>query len=213
MTNRSIALPSDLSYEAATIADASIVVKARLIEAADTMAHLDVGRLKPAAIRTFWPQAPGDTIGGHDVGYGINGHRVQYRPSAAAISRAEEVSYAWMLDFVEDDERRVILGKWAMCLAAPHLAGSFREFCKKTGRVRRTAERRIDQQTQAIAAAILRKAQSLQAPNWSRVSPLLPNQGKSFDKLATVTNWMAPGAKPTHRTDLLEPLPDIPGTI
>ena len=203
MTNRSTALRSELSIEAAAIADASIVVKARLIEAADTMAHVDVGRLKPAAVRTFWPQAPGETIGGHDVGYGINGQRVQYRPSAAAISRAEEVSYGWMLDFVGDDERRVILGKWAMCLAAPHLAGSFREFCKKTGRVRRTAERRIDQQTQAIAAAILRKAQSLQAPNWSRVSPLLPNQGRAFDKLATVTHWMAPDAKPQHHPETI----------
>ncbi len=187
----------DLNLHAAAVADASIIVKARIVEAADTIAHLDVSGLRPAKVKSLWPVTVKDTIGGHDPSYGMDDTRVRYRPSSAAISRAEEVSYGWMLTYVKDDERRIILGKWAICLAAPRIGGSFRTFCKETGRVRRTAERRIDQQIRDIAAEILKNGQSLHAPNWSRVSPLMPNQGSDFHTMATPTSWMADGARPT----------------
>lgn len=184
-------MQSDLSIHAAEVADASLIVKARIVEAADTFAHMDVRGLSPATLRTFWPASPPDS-----QGYGYNEVKVRYRPSASAISRAEEVTYRWMTELVEDDERRVVLGMWAMCLAWPRMVGSFRQFCAKTGRVRRTAERRIDQQISAIAGSLIKNAQSLQHPNWSRVSPLLPNQGSDFAMVATPTHWMADGAKP-----------------
>lgn len=204
--NRSSALQFDLSLHAAAVADASILVKARIVEAADTIAHLDVGGLRPARVKSLWPVTVKNAIGGHDPSYGMDDARAPYIPPSSAISRAEEVSYGWMLQFVHDDERRIILGKWAMCLAVPGIFGSFRTFCKETGRVRRTAERRIDQQINAIAAAILKNAQSLQAPNWSRVSPLMPNQGRDFDMVATSTHWMQADAKPQHRPEMLDPL-------
>ncbi len=189
--NQSTALLYDLSEDMAELSDLSVVVKGRILEAADTIAHMDIGGLAPARMKSYWPAVTPDPHA-----YGYNDFIVPYRPSSAAISRAEEVSYGWMLKYVHDDERRIILGKWAMCLAVPRVAGSFREFCKKTGRVRRTAERRIDAQIIEISAGIRKNAQSLQAPNWFRVSPMMPKQGSDLDKMATVTHWMADGAKP-----------------
>lgn len=191
-------MPSEkLTYEEqAALADLIIIVKARFIEAADTIAHLDVGRLRPSKERSLWPSFPGETVGGHHVGYGTNGQRVRHVPSSQAISRAEEVLYGWLLDHLETDEERILVGRWAACLAAPKIAGSFRQFCKKTGRSRSTAERRVNLALERVALAILKNAQSLQAPSWSRVVPMMPNQRSDLGKMATVTSWMAPGAKP-----------------
>ncbi|MFU0507388.1 hypothetical protein [Pseudaminobacter sp. NGMCC 1.201702] len=196
-----------LSYEEqAALADLIMIVKARFIEAADTMVHLDVGQVRPAKVRSLWPAFQTDNIGGHHPGYGINGSRVTYRPSSQAISRAEEVLYRWLLDFVETDEDRVLLGKWSICMAAPRVGGSFRKFCKKTGRSRSTAERRVDRAFKAVADAILKNAQSLQGPNWSRVMPMMPNQRMDFGKMASITRWMAPDAKPQHIPEMLDVL-------
>lgn len=191
-------MPSEkLTYEEqAALADLIIVVKARFIEAADTMAHIDVGQLRPSKERSLWPSFPGETVGGHHVGYGNNGQRVRYSPSSKAISRAEEVMYCWLLDYLETDEERILLGRWAICMAAPRLAGSFRQFCKKTGRSRSTAERRVNLALERVALAILKNAKSLQAPSWARVMPMMPNQGSDLAKMATVTSWMTEGARP-----------------
>ncbi|QRY69187.1 hypothetical protein JVX98_13280 [Ensifer sp. PDNC004] len=161
--------------EMARIADAVMIVRARFIEAADTMAHLDVRNLRPAAVRSFWPTIQDETVGGHAAGYDINGNRVRYTPSSAAISRAEEVMYGWLLDHVQDDERRILLGKWSMCMASPKQAGSFRQFCQKTGRSRSTAERRLNNEFQNVSSALIKNAKSLHEPNWSRVVPMVPN--------------------------------------
>jgi hypothetical protein len=206
--NRSNALQYDYT-EAAALADLITIVKARFIEAADTIAHMDVRQLRPAKVRSLWPALQVETIGvgGHHPGYGINGNHVPYRPSSKAISRAEEVMYGWLIDYAGDDETRILLGNWSMCMAAPRLAGSFRQFCKKTGRSRSTAERRLDVAFERVARQILKNAQSLQGPSWSRVVPMMPNQRIDLDTLATVTHWMAEDAKPTHRADMLEPMP------
>lgn len=200
MTNRSIALPSktvDYEYEAA-LADLITIVKARFIEAADTIAHMDVGQLRPAKAKSLWPlvQVEQYGVGGHHPGYGINGNHVPYRPTSAAISRAEEVMYDWLLRHVQDDDCRMLLGRWANCQATPHRAGSFRAFCKKNGISRSTAERHVDKALKGVAAAILKTAKSLHGPNWSRVMPMMPNQRIDLDKMATVTSWMAEGARP-----------------
>ncbi|GAA2867311.1 hypothetical protein GGQ99_001310 [Aminobacter niigataensis] len=203
--SQSSALQFDYSEKAA-IADLITIVRARFIEAADTMAHMDVRNLRPAAVRSLWPAVQVEAIGGHHPGYSINGNHVPYRPSSKAISRAEEVMYGWLLDYVDGDENRILVGKWSMCLAAPRVAGSFRHFCKKSGRSRSTAERRLNDAFEHVARLILKNAQSLQAPNWSRVVPMMPNQGSDLHIVATGTHWMADGAKPTIRPDLLEPV-------
>ena len=43
----------DLSHHAAEIADLSLIVRARFIEAADTMVHLDVRGVRPDRMRTL----------------------------------------------------------------------------------------------------------------------------------------------------------------
>ncbi|ENN87837.1 hypothetical protein RHSP_47988 [Rhizobium freirei PRF 81] len=126
----------DLSQQAAEIADLSLVVRGRFVEAADTMVHLDVRGVRPDRMRTLWPEVLPEPMDHADI-------RVRYRPSAAAISRAEEVLQDWLRIHVRDEERRILLSRWSVCLAAPYVAGSFRDFCARTGRVRRTAERRI----------------------------------------------------------------------
>lgn len=184
----------DLSERAALIADMSLVVRARFVEAADTLAHMQVRGTRPAETSGVWPAVP--TVVDQD-------YRAPYRPNPAAISRMEEVMQRWLLDFVMDQEHRVLLGRWSASLAVPRIVGSFRAWCKKTGRVRRTAERRVDAAFQAIAAALLQNAQSLQHPSWQRVSPLLPEWGRDIDMVAErvaeqrETYWRADDAKPT----------------
>lgn len=163
----------ELSEEAAIIADTTIIVRARFVEAADTMAHIDVRGIKPAVLKAFWPE--------HSKEY--NEIRLRYRPDAATISRAEEVMYDWLLKWVRDDERRILLGKWSMSLAAPHISGSFRDFCRTTGRIRRTAERRLHGEIQHVSNELLKTAQSLHEPDWSRVSPMMPNTATDLYKM------------------------------
>jgi hypothetical protein len=178
------------------VADLVTIVKARFIEAADTVAYMDVAQLRPSAVRSLWPAYQTENVGGHHPGYGINGNYVPYRPSSKAISRAEEVMYGWLLDYIEDDDCRRLIGRWSACQATPGRAGSFRSFCKKIGLSRSTADRRVDRAFKAVAAAILKNAQSLQGPNWSRVMPMMPNSRIDLGKMATVTAWMADGARP-----------------
>jgi hypothetical protein len=180
----------DLTEAAATVADASMIVRARFVEAADTMLHIDVSGIAPARLKAFWPE--------HIQDY--NEIKIKYRPSSEAISRAEEVMYGWMLEYVKDDERRILLSRWSLCLAAPHIAGSFRDFCKQTRRVRRTAERHLFQDFSRIADGQIKIAQSLQEPNWNRVSPMMPNSATDLDKvrLPPVTYDLHEGMKPDY---------------
>ena len=195
--------PFAYAYEAA-LADLITIVKARFIEAADTIANMDVGQLRPSKARSLWPAYQTESVGGHHPGYGINGNHVPYRPSSRAISRAEEVMYGWLLDYVDNDEGRRLLGQWAACQATPKRAGPFRGFCKKIGLSRSTADRRVDRAFKAVAAAILKNAQSLHGPNWSRVMPMMPNSRIEVGKMGTITRWMAEGAKPAHHPEMLE---------
>ena len=184
----------DLSERAAEIADLSLIVRARFVEAADTMIHLDVRGVRPDQVRTLWPDVLPEPTDHADI-------RIRYRPNAAAISRAEEVLQDWLLKHVRDEERRILLSRWSVCLAAPNIAGSFRDFCGKTGRVRRTAERRIQSEFQNVANALLAISPSLQEPDWSRISPMMPNSGGSLERVKTPpvkheTHWLSEDAKP-----------------
>jgi hypothetical protein len=80
MNQNSALLFEDLTESAAQIADASLIVRARFVGAADTLPHVNVRGLWPAALKAFWPE--------HALDY--KEVRLRYRPSASAISRAEE---------------------------------------------------------------------------------------------------------------------------
>ncbi|MGY5805381.1 DUF6362 family protein [Rhizobium sp. LEGMi12c] len=184
----------DLSQRAAEIADLSLIIRARFIEAADTMVHLDVRGVRPDRMRTLWPEVLPESTDHADI-------RIRYRPSAAAISRAEEVLQEWLRVHVGDEERRILLSRWSICLAAPHIAGSFRDFCARTGRVRRTAERRIQSEFQKLAGMLFAASPMLQEPDWSRISPMMPNAPGGFDRVKPKaptheTHWLPDDARP-----------------
>ncbi|TXH83269.1 MAG: hypothetical protein E6Q77_04735 [Rhizobium sp.] len=184
----------DLSSHAADVADLSLIVRGRFVEAADTMVHLDVRGIRPDRMRTLWPEVLPEPTDHADI-------RVRYRPNAAAISRAEEVLQEWLRVHVRDAERRILLSRWSVCLAAPHVAGSFRDFCARTGRVRRTAERRIQGEFQNLANILLTSSPLLQEPDWSRISPMMPNSPGGIERVKPPAprhenHWLPDEAKP-----------------
>jgi len=184
----------DLSRRAAEIADLSLIIRARFVEAADTMVHLDVRGVRPDRMRTLWPEVLPEPMDHADI-------RIRYRPSAAAISRAEEVLQEWLRVHVGDEERRILLSRWSVCLAAPYIAGSFRDFCARTGRVRRTAERRIQSEFQTLASVLLAASPMLQEPDWSRISPMMSNASGGLDRVKPKvpereTHWLPDDARP-----------------
>lgn len=189
----------DLTAEAALVADTSLLVRARFVEAADTMAHVSVRGTRPSETSSFWPAYTPEMI---DPDRGP-----RYRPSSAAISRADEVMQDWLLDFLPDQEHRILTARWAACLAVPQMAGSFRSFCRKSGRNRTTAERRIDVAFQGIARKFLNSSRLLRDPDWSRVMPMLPEWGSEIDMVAErvterMTYWRAEDAVPVHRPEV-----------
>jgi len=184
----------DLSRRAAEIADLSLIIRARFVEAADTMVHLDVRGIRPDRMRTLWPEVLPESKDHADI-------RIRYRPSAVAISRAEEVLQEWLRVHVGDEERRILLSQWSICLAAPYIAGSFRDFCARTGRVRRTAERRIQSEFQTLAAVLLAASPMLQEPDWSRIAPMMPNAPGGLDRVKPKApkhenHWLSDDARP-----------------
>lgn len=192
--HRPVSQFDDLSRRAAEIADLSLLVRARFIEAADTMVHLDVRGVRPDRIRTLWPDVLPESTDHADI-------RVRYRPSAAAISRAEEVLQDWLRVHVRDEERRILLSRWSACLAAPYVVGSFRDFCARTGRVRRTAERRIQNEFHNVASALFATSPVLQEPDWSRISPMMPNSASGAERVKSPvkkheTHWLPDDARP-----------------
>ncbi|NLR96633.1 hypothetical protein HGP17_07280 [Rhizobium sp. P38BS-XIX] len=183
-----------LSHRAAQVADLSLLVRARFVEAADTMVHLDVRGVRPDRMRTLWPDTLPEPTDQADI-------RVRYRPSAAAISRAEEVLQEWLRLHVKCEEHRILLSRWSVCLAAPRVAGSFRDFCGRTGRVRRTAERRIKSEFQNLAGVLLAISPSPQEPDWSRISSMMPNSASSLERTKPQTPkhekyWLPEDARP-----------------
>ncbi|WP_267550062.1 DUF6362 family protein [Rhizobium rhizogenes] len=184
----------DLSHREAEIADLSLLVRARFIEAADTMVHLDVRGVRPDRMRTLWPEVLPEALEHSEV-------RVRYRPSAAAISRAEEVLQEWLRTRVRDEERRILLSRWSVCLAAPYIAGSFRDFCTRTGRVRRTAERHIQSEFRNVAGVLLATSPLLQEPDWARISPMMPHSPGGSERMKPPltkheTHWLPDDARP-----------------
>jgi hypothetical protein len=190
---------NDLSADAALIADASLIVRARFVEAADSFAHVSVRGVAPSTASGFWPAMTSDQVDGE--------YRERYRPSSAAISRMEEVMQGWLLDHVAEIEHRILIVRWSACLAVPRMVGSFRSFCKKTGRNRTTAERRMDVAFSSVASRLLKGVRLLHEPDWSRVMPMLPDWGTDIDMVAErvaerVYFSRSDDAKPTDQPEI-----------
>ena len=165
-----------------------IIVRGRLVEAADTFKHLYVSGLKPKSTGSFWPEIAPE----------YKEVEARYRPDAAAISRAEEVYHRWMLTLIPVDARRIVLGQWAACMVGASKFGSFRNFCNKTQPNRRTPQRWVDDEIQRIAEHFLKIPQSLHEPEWGRVSPMLRLSDSDLDTLRRRSFERSEDAVPGH---------------
>lgn len=196
----------DISEDAALIADMMIVVKARFVEAIDTDEQVSTRLECPPAVRSLWPAT--QSIGSeNDPVPNI------WRPSALAISRSHEVMHGWLIDFVPDLEHRRLILAWSASMARPKKYGSFARWCKKSGRVRRTADRRLLSALSIVAALIHKNGKSLLAPDWNRVSTLAQVSGMelgkvreraseaSFESRNGIGSWRAVDAVPTNDPD------------
>lgn len=196
----------DISEDAAVIADMMIVVKARFVEAIDTDAHVSSRLTRPPAVVSCWPATASD---GSDNDPIPN----VWRPSAVAISRSDEVMHGWLIDFIPDLEHRKLILAWSASMANPRLYGSFARWCKNSGRVRRTADRRLLTAFSIVAALIRKNGKSLQAPDWNRVSTLAAVSGMaggkigesasnaSFEPQDGIGSWRAADAVPANDPD------------
>ena len=185
--NHRHAFYSDLNLDAVKFSEACLIVRARIVEAAETMTYIQVKGAYPAKLKAFWPTYQ----------YEDNTEPPQYRytPDAAAISRADEVFYDWF-SLVPDDARPKLCS-YAFCQATPKKYGSIAQYCKKNRHSRSTYDRLITKVIQALAQNLCNKSQMLHHPNWKRVMTLMPNSHIKIDMMATVTYWRAGDAKPS----------------
>lgn len=179
-----------LNLDAVQFSEACLIVRARIVEAADTMTYTYVKGVFPTRLMAFWPDYKDE--------YGIGKNRLYYRPDSKAISRAEEVFYNWFP--LLTDETRIYLCTYAFRQAVPKKFGSIGNYCKKKRISRSTFDRTVTKAIHTIAETIVKNAQLLQCPDWKRVMTVMPNSRIRIDRMATVTYWRADDAKPaiTH---------------
>ena len=179
-----------MNIDAVQFSEACLIVRARVVEAAETMTYTFVKGAFPARLKAFWPDCPDD--------YGKEKTRSYYQPDAPAISRAEEVFYHWFP--LLDDESRVTLCTYAFRQAVPKKYGSIGNYCRKKRISRSTFDRAVTKAIQGIATKIVNNSQLLHCPDWKRVMTIMPNSRIRIDKMRTVTHWRADDAKPaiTH---------------
>lgn len=176
-----------LDLDAVRFSELCLIVRARVIEAAETMTYIYVKDAYPGKLKSFWPA--------HQYDYCVETPRNYYRPDASAITRAEEVFYDWFP--LLPDEARPKLCAYAFCLAAPRKYGSIKQYCKKQNYSRSTFDRFITKVIQALAQKKCKSSKMLHLPNWKRVMTLMPNSCIKIDKIATVTYWRTDDAKPS----------------
>ena len=150
------------------------IVFARLIEAADIEWRLPPARLGPAAASGFWPDythSYADRVqwGPKRLAEEREMRAKRLHPSAAEISRWEEVSLGWVNDLIPTGDRP-LLRAYVRCIVTGR---SFSAWCKKTGLNRRTAYRRIDRGLERLAATLGKSGAFLRLPDLSRVSQFL----------------------------------------
>lgn len=182
-----------LNIEAAAFAETMLVVRARLVEAAAIMAHISVAHVFPAKMRCHWPQTLQENIGGHDPAYGKNAYKPRFQPDATALSRAEDVMTRFLPKIDQDSDRKLVSG-WATCLATPRKAGSFSQYCRQNGLVKRTAERRLNAIILALTTRLLADNRAIAAPDWRNLPALAPKQTGFQGRQKTY--WRAADARP-----------------
>ena len=185
--NQSSVFYDILNIDAVAFSEACLIVRSRIVEAADTMTNTYVKGAYPARLKAFWPDCADD--------YGKDKTRSYYQPDAKAISRAEEVFYNWFPQL--DDDSRKILCTYAFRQAAPKKHGSIGNYCRKKRLSRSTFDRHVVKAIQSLAETLLKKGQLLQCPSWSRVMTIMPNSHIKIDMMRNVTYWRDSDARPS----------------
>ncbi|MBZ9939156.1 DUF6362 family protein [Mesorhizobium sp. BR1-1-16] len=169
----------------------AMLVRERLVEAADTMDHIVAGRIGPGALKSCWPvfaQEKSDA-------YGYTAVKTRYVPTAAHISRANEAQ-AWLSALVDDDRSRQIVWARAVCEARKQ---SFASWCKKNRIVRRSADRLLQLIYERISASLCKACINLRYPDYGRVSTHEGINGMQIDSLPEVASprsFMTEDARP-----------------
>lgn len=169
----------------------ALLVRERLVEAADTMAHLQVDRVGPSQPRGRWPVYARE----HKDAYGYGQVQVRYIPDAAAISRADEAR-AWINALVDEDRARQIVWARASCEAGKR---SFAGWCRKNRVARRSAYRLTDLIHERVALSLCKASINLRYPDYGRVAQHEGIGGGQIDSLsisASPRSFMDDDARP-----------------
>jgi len=174
----------------------ALLVRERLVEAADTQAHILTERVGPGRIKSLWPVFAHD----RNDAYGYGQVQVRYIPNAAAISRAEEAQ-AWLSALVDDDKGRQIVWARASCEAGKR---SFAGWCRKNRIPRRSAYRLTDLIHQRVALSLCKAEITLRYPDYGRVAQHEGIEGGQIDSLsisASPRSFMRDDARPADNPD------------
>jgi len=174
------------------------IVRSRFVEACDTERRLPLGG--GSSQGGFWPAY---VYSFEDMnGWGTKRlteeremRMARIPPSAAAISRFEEVM-AWSASMIHDDTRRRIIWTWSYCQMSGH---SFAARCKKLGWVKMTAYRRLHAVSDAISRNLVNDLTFLRMPDEKWVLPSQPISSSSFDMLALSAEDGQPTNHPTFQ--------------
>lgn len=174
------------------------IVRSRFVEACDTERRLPLGG--GSSQGGFWPAY---VYSFEDMnGWGTKRlaeeremRMARIPPSAAAISRFEEVM-AWSASMIHDDTRRRIIWTWSYCQMSGH---SFAARCKKLGWVKMTAYRRLHAVSDAISRNLVNDLTFLRMPDEKWVLPSQPVSGSNFDMLALSDDTEQPTVHPTFQ--------------
>lgn len=191
-----IVMPLDqLNEKTAAFAEAMLVIRGRLIEAAIVMAHCQVAFVYPSKMRCLWPET---LVEAAERKTEKKKAAFCYVPNAKALSRAEEVTYLFLPLITNDDDRKLV-SSWASCIALPRRVGSFTQYCKRHGIVKRTCERKLQTIMIKLTSVIIAKQPVIACPDWN----ILPSFGQRHaTKTLTRSYWRADDACPTNHPEL-----------
>ncbi len=148
---------------------------ARLVEAADIEWRMPAARIGPQAGSGFWPRYT-HTLADQN-GWGEKRYQEERasfyagraRPTAAELSRWEEVTFDWMKRMMPEGDRTLFRG-YVRCVITGR---SFGEWCEKRRLSRSTAYHRIKMGRERLARNLRRNNVFLHMPDVNRVGQLL----------------------------------------
>jgi hypothetical protein len=169
----------------------ALLVFERLVEAVDTQAHLQVGKVGPSKPRGMWPVYATEKMDG----YGYTPVQVRYVPSAAAISRSDE-ALAWLRALVENEKAIRILWARAECEAKKL---KFARWCRENRIPRSSAYRLTNLILERVALNLCKASINLRFPDYGRLGQITGIEGVQIDRLsisASPRSFMDDDARP-----------------